>query len=659
MKTMHHDWKTLLKSPEILSFSVKFFLLVTFPVVAYFQDFVQVFSLALTDPDTQYVLIVPLVVAYFLYKRRKAFLISRKNSLFHDLIGVSLCLLALLVYVSGSYSFYPLQLHLLSLPIFIAGLIMLVLGADVLRLLIFPVTLTAFLSPFPLLFMDSYGGNLIASDATSVAFILRPFLPIEISSQPIVVMSTFTTTGQPIQFSLNAACSGIYSLTAFLFCAAVFGYLATGSLIKKALFAVISVAAAYFLNVFRISTMVVLGHFYGTGLALEFFHATEGTLLAFIGTMIVLYLGTKLLKLSFAKNKTNIKCDACRESETICGKCGHVLQWPKTNINWKRLAIVLLFIVLCADLIVQASAINYNAVINGEKTAIDFNPTTGQLATLSNLTGWSPTFLGREPQAETTLGLKFVGDYALLKGNDSNPVFLIFEVSDLQSRFHTWEGCLNYQAYPINIQKTAYVVLYDQNNNIVNGETIIANAPTLNKTITLLYWFDYLNLRTNQTTPISNIKVTLLEYVDNSNNQTTQTTNIQKATSQLLSLGQDLEKTWSQYKNPNNTFVVDIYKNQEAFTITVTALLILSATSLIAKQFLTRTRARRKIAELPEPDKTLLEELKRLKFKDSTNQQQEPKNIPAEKMEEFRQKGILHEKISAKNDELYLEWKPY
>jgi exosortase/archaeosortase family protein len=279
------------------------------------------------------------------------------------------------------------------------------------------------------------------------------------------VISILTTTGQQIQFSLNAACSGIYSLTAFLFRAAVFGYLATGSLIKKTLFAGISVAAAYFLNVFRISTMVVLGHFYGTGLALEFFHATEGTLLAFIGTMIVLFLGTKLLKLSFAQNKISSRCDACKKSETICGKCGHVLHWPKTNINWKRLALVLLFIALCTDLIIQASATNYNAVINEEKTALNFNPGTGELAALSNLTGWSSTFLGRESQAETTLGLKFVGDYLLLSNNASDSVFAIFEVSDLQSRFHTWEGCLNYQAYPINIQKTMYLVLYDQNNH--------------------------------------------------------------------------------------------------------------------------------------------------------------------------------------------------
>jgi hypothetical protein len=175
LKTRHYDWKAMLKSPELLPVSVKVFILVAFPVVAYFQDFVQVFSLALTDPDTQYVLIVPFVVAYFLYKRRKAFLISRKNSLFHDFMAAFLCLLALVVYVSGSYSFYPLQIHLLSLPVFIAGLIMLVFGADVLRLLIFPLALTAFLSPFPLIFMDSYGGNLMASDAASVGFVLRLF----------------------------------------------------------------------------------------------------------------------------------------------------------------------------------------------------------------------------------------------------------------------------------------------------------------------------------------------------------------------------------------------------------------------------------------------------------------------------------------------------
>ena len=303
----------------------------------------------------------------------KPFWFHAKTPWFKIYLACPFVLLALLVYVLGSYSFYSLQLHLLSLPIFVAGVTLLIFGADTLRLLVFPIALLAFLSPFPLFFMDAYGGNLMSSDGALASLILKPFLPISITYQPIVVLSTITTAGANIQFSLDAACSGIYSLTAFLFCAVVFGYLASGSPVKKILYAALAVCAAYFLNVFRIITMVVLGHFLGLGLAVEFFHDVAGTVLAFVGTLILLYFGSKVLKLSFIPGKANV-CSFCKDSQTICDKCGRILHWPKTKINWKRMAIVLLFLVICADLIVQASAVNYNVVMKGEQISRKLQP---------------------------------------------------------------------------------------------------------------------------------------------------------------------------------------------------------------------------------------------------------------------------------------------
>ena len=168
---------------------------------------------------------------------------------------------------------------------------------------------------------------------------------------------------------------------------------------------------------------------------------------------------------------------------------------------------------------IQASAVNYNSVAKSEETAFNFNPNTGELAAFSNETGWTATFMGREPQSEEVLGLIYVGNYYLSKSNSSDSVTAIFEVSDLQSKFHTWEGCLNYQSYPIEIDKITYVTIYDKDTTIVNGEIIVANAPTLNQTMVLVYWFDTLRLRTNGTITDYSIKLTLLQYVPTVNNQ--------------------------------------------------------------------------------------------------------------------------------------------
>ncbi len=657
IKKVLFNWRAVLQSPNFMPLSIKLFLLVLFPLVPYFQDFGQVFSLALSDSEAQYVLLVPFVVAYFFYKRRKAFLVSRKNSRVHDLFGASLCLLALLIYVLGSYSFYSLQLHLLSLPIFVAGVTMLLFGTDTLRLLVFPIALLTFLSPFPLFFMDAYGGSLMSSDGALVTFFLSPFIPIQITYQPIVVLSIVTAAGETIQFSLNAACSGIYSLTAFLFCAVVFGYIAAGSIFKKVLYGALAIVAAYFLNVFRITATVVLGYFFGLGLAVDFFHLVSGTVLAFVGTLILLYFGSKLLKLSFIQKKTS-SCSFCKESQTTCSKCGRIIEWRKIKIHWKRMVFVLLFLVVCTNLIAQASAVNYNVISNQEDASIDFNPSTGELGAFSNVTGWSSTFVGRERQAEETLGLTYVGDYLLSKNNGSDIVYAIFEIADLRSKFHTWEGCLNYQAYPIDIEKISYTTIYDENNNIINGEIIIANAPTLNQTINLVYWFDTLNLKTNGTITNWNVKITLIKYLLNQNNQTMRERNIAIATDQLLSLAQNLEKTWSQYKNPNSSFVVDIYKNKEAYAVVVTAVLIIAIAALSRKKLSLRAAAKTKIASLPESDKALLNELKTVQFGSSDTPVDDSAGYAA-KMEEFRQMQILHEKITARDDEVYVIWVTY
>jgi len=649
------DLKTFLKSPNLLSNSVRFFLVVAFPIVAYSQDFIQIFYLALADPEIQYVLLVPFFAAFFFYKLRKAFSISRKNSFFHDVIGIPLCCLALLIYVFGSYSLYPLQIHLLSLSVFVAGITLLAFGVDVLRILIFPIFLLAFLSPFPLILLDSFGGLLIESVATSIAFILRVFLPVELSYTPIVVLSTYTSIGERISFQLGAPCSGIYSLTSFAFFGVIFAYIATGSPIKKTFFAGLSLLTAYVLNVFRVLTMVVLGRFFGYGLAIEFFHLFGGIALIFFGTLILLYFGDKIFKLSLLQRRPRYDCPVCKEYKSICYGCGRILKLPKVELKWKRLTLIFLFIVLLTTLIFQASAVNYNKVLLDENMAIDFNPDMGEVMTLSNLNGWSTKFLGRESQAEEILGLSFIGDYTLYKDDGSSTVVAIFEISDLQSKFHTWEGCLHYQSFEINIEKRFFSTLYDENNILVIGETFIANAPTLKQTIIILYWFEALNLKINETIGIWNIKVSLLKYVYKPENQTN-IDQVEAGTAELLSLGKDIESSWSQYKNPPTSFVVDLYKNKEALATVITGMLIVSVAISQIKYLAEKTKIRRKIAELPKRDQIFLQELKHASSAPFKRDENGSKAYPLKKIEKLKQQGILREKVFLENGELYVKF---
>ena len=650
LKSTLLNWRLFLKSPDFLPMGIKFCAWLIIPLVAYFQDFGQVFSLALSDSEAQYVLIVPFAVAYFFYRRRRAFSVSKPNNHLHDFLGIALCILALYTYIMGSYSFYALQLHLVSLPIFVAGLTLLIFGADVLKLLIFPIALLTFMSPFPLFFMDAFGGSLMASDGALAASVLGVFIPIQVVYQPIVILTTITTAGETVQFSLSAACSGIYSLTAFLFCAVVFGYLANGSIIKKVLYGVLALLAAYFLNVFRIIITVVLGHFFGLTLATEFFHSVGGTVLAFVGTLLLLTVGSKLLKLSFMSKKAPI-CLSCKSAVDVCAKCGRVFHWKQIKWTWKRIVVVLLFVLVCTDLIVLASAVNYS--VAGKESAIDFDPNTGETGIFTNSTGYAQVYMGRETNAESALGLNFVGDYLLSKDQGTNRVYAILETSDLQSKFHTWEGCLHYQSYEIDVEKITPITIYDANTNIVNGEVISAYAPTLHEKIALVYWFDSLNLRSNGTVTNYAVKMTLIKYVPDINNQT-DTAGFELAKSTLLNMSRTYEQDWSRFKQQNSTFVVDLYKNGNSFMIFSVALVVVSAALILGKRVIIRDNAEEKVSELPEEDKAFLRQLKA-----PIDPNAPPQTLIEQKLEELSKQKLIYEKVSAVDDEVHAKWMPY
>ena len=638
---LHFDWKEFIKTPNLLSTVTKLLLLTFFVIAIFFQDFIEVFNLAIGNSEIQYILIVPLIAGFFFYKHRKAFFFSRENTHLEDLAGAATCLMALVIYIYGSYSLFPVELHLLTLPIFLAGTLLLFFGKDTLRTLFFPTALLIFLSPFPVFFSAQFGGYFIDSATTASAAILKVFLPIQVALRPDSVISLVSRTGQSITFEIAPACSGIYSLISMTFFSVIFLYITSGSWIKKILFASLALLTAFLLNVLRIVLMVTLGYSFGYGLAVEFFHDFGGVTLLFVGALLLLVVGDKLLKLSFMKETV----PTCTHSNkgAICFRCGKIFKFPKTPLNWKRLSIILLFLLITTALFMQASAATYNIASNDKTKAIDLNPSTGDTSAFSDLTGWSTQFLVREPSSEERLGLYYVGDYTLYASNGSS-INAILEVSDTQSKFHTWEGCLNYQSTPMTITKTTVLTLYDQNNMIVTAENMIADIPAHNQKLVLLYWFDSANLKVNDTVTPWALKITLYTTIDNSTDST-QTTN------QLNQMGTQIESSWSQYKNTSSGFSADIYRNITAAFLLAAGLLFASIIVLKVKSTLKSQSTAKKFTQLPETDQQYIKN-----FNKKTNLNDETTNTDELKLQELQKAGFLKQKYTLKNNQPYVTW---
>ena len=186
---------------------------------------------------------------------------------------------------------------------------------------------------------------------------------------------------------------------------------------------------------------------------------------------------------------------------------------------------------------------------------------------------------------------------------------------------------------------------------------ILADAPTLNQSIVLVYWLDSLNLKTNQTVTDYSVKLTLLRYIPYVN-QKTDTAAVEVAQSQLLNLSRSIEIFWSQSKQSSGTFVVDIYRNSTASTAVVAALVIISAAALLSKWLLLRAAAKKKIAALSTFDKDFFLKLQTGQLR-VDNPSPDYLNYVDEKIEGLRKQHIIREKMSLRNGEVYREWVPY
>jgi hypothetical protein len=160
---------TLLKSSWLHVLAASFIsLLIT---VVYWRDLEILANEAFRSEELSHVLLIPLLVGILLYWKKDMFKASisldsmqkkSRNMSIDELIGLSLCLIAFLIYWYGSYTFTPLEYHMASLPIFVAGLTLILFNPQTLRQLAFPIAILYFLTPPPSEILYTAGSTLRA-----------------------------------------------------------------------------------------------------------------------------------------------------------------------------------------------------------------------------------------------------------------------------------------------------------------------------------------------------------------------------------------------------------------------------------------------------------------------------------------------------------------
>jgi exosortase len=245
-----------------------------------------------SDPDFSHGFFVPLFSAYVIWQERSrlATLSIRPSWWGLLLLGFGMCLL--IVGQLGADIFLPR----LSLLIVLASLIVLFLGWNFFRALLFPWAFLFLMIPIPAIIFShiTFPLQLLASQVAST---ILPWMGVPVLREGNVI-------NLPVmQLEVADACSGIHSLLSLTTLAVIYGYLMERKVAVRVLLVLASVPIAVAANSLRIVGTGLLVQYWDPAKAEGFFHEFQGWLV-FVASLVMLYLLHRIVRIFWPEEET-------------------------------------------------------------------------------------------------------------------------------------------------------------------------------------------------------------------------------------------------------------------------------------------------------------------------------------------------------------------
>ncbi|MFC1954545.1 exosortase/archaeosortase family protein [Chloroflexota bacterium] len=220
-----------------------------------------------------------LPVAIFITWTRRKELVKTKPGL----TGIIVLVVGLATYIAG-FTLGIYWLWAFSLLVVALGLVFYFWGTKAARSLAFPLGFLIFMIPLP--FLDSISIPMQAISASGSTSIIQ------------AIGITATRTGAEIflpgaAFTIGIPCSGMNTLISLLTLATLFLYFLEAPLYKKVSLFIVVFPIAILANIFRITLLLVVAHFWGTEAAMRYFHSVSSPLV-FLFAISLLILLTRL-----------------------------------------------------------------------------------------------------------------------------------------------------------------------------------------------------------------------------------------------------------------------------------------------------------------------------------------------------------------------------
>lgn len=542
-------------------------LIILLVLIVYRQDLEILANEALQGEALSHVLLIPFFVGFLLYLKKdmvKASLILEKlrkktrTKYFDEFIGIAFCLIAFLLYWYGSHTFYALEYHLLSIPIFVMGVTLILFNLKTLMILIFPILFLLFLVPPPTEFMYTIGGTMANFNTQASYTLLRTFgLPVALTSSygpPTIELTA--STGQPLSFTIDLPCSGIYTFIAFAMFASFLALVASAPVLKKVWVFVSGFFMFEILNIIRITTIVSVGYWFGEEIAMFIFHTVAGLLLIFIGMLLLLFVADKILKIQvIPTSQPQSSCPECKTSlenfRNFCSNCGNFLNPFHAKISQKFWAKLLLLLIGCYIITLSIQAPTFAIAQESINTKSGWEKTTNIFPNITNSDrdeNYTLRFLYRDTNYERIAHQ----DASLMYYYNSSPVVYVdLGVASSKSNLHSWEVCL--VAWQTAHGRHPLISVLDKRDTkLLPDFPIIAQyfifrdeegiyVPK-NYTQVTLYWYEKATFNTGITVEQKYVRISLIIYAHN-------TANYQQFEDELLTFGQAIASYWEPLKS--------------------------------------------------------------------------------------------------------------
>jgi exosortase/archaeosortase family protein len=647
-------------------------------LLLHFQDLSTVFNDALHEEQTFHILVMPFLFAYLLHRKRKiiraATTQKNPNSVARTryiptLIGSLLSATAVILYWYGSYTFTPLEFHILTLPLFAAGLILILFNAQTLRQLAFPIAFLLLLTPPPLEILYGIGASLSvlssqASNALANAFGISSAISSQYGSPAIILTRPDHTV---MNFTVDTACSGVYSLLGFTIFAIFIAYVTGGKLRSKAAILLMGIPLIITLNIIRITTILTVGYYNGDQLALQIYHLLGATVLMFIGTLILLAITEK----AFNNPTSSNPCPDCNlkpsnPADESCFNCGKLLRIPKTTLH--RNDIAKIAGTVAAIIILLSIQAPIFALTQGPAQITIQTPSgvQGNTQILPEIQGYKLGYMYRDTNFELQSGVDAALVYAYSPTDPLKAtVWVAIQVAQIQWLEHQWELCL--QTWPISQGIQPSVTQLDlrdvqtQANPPITARYFAFQYHSTNQTQVVLYWYETSIFAVNGTSQQKSVMISLISYPQSPQKVAT-------AESQLLPFATAINDYWEPIKNWTPIILV-LSQNGLVLSAATTALLI----ALLFYRFFLNRQDKASLltlyTKLSERAQNLITAVKNAqKQKNPTTsgiakELEKLTNKPVdltwltEKLEETQNTGLIKKQLTNKNDAPAIAWK--